>query len=58
MLISAILNWMAGFIGKEIKDKQQEAANEAKTAAVNASQKAAVTPGEIDDASKKVAGGF
>jgi len=49
---------MAGFIGKEIKDKQQEAANEAKTAAVNASQKAAVTPGEIDDASKKVAGGF
>lgn len=58
MLVTAILNWVAGFIGKEVKDIEAKEASEAVVAAAATQQKAATSPEQIDAASKTISSDF
>lgn len=58
MIVTAILNWVAGFLGKELTSIEENMANKAKTQAAAEAQKSAVTPGKIDAASKDISSNF
>lgn len=57
-IVSAILSWVAAKLHTWFMARQAQQADDAKTDAAVAAQKAATTSSEIDDASKKISGDF